>query len=166
MEEQRTSLFLSQLNGTQRRLLQMSVHLNPMLVALADGNYSLRESSAFAEAVRTLLTDDAYRPLVVVAGTDELSETALSVMLEQHSKNIDGYLREVAELLTVMPEQASEAYRVFTLYAIVKVAEASRDGLFGLMGDRISLSEKKVMRKMVEILDLEPDQETRTKLGM
>jgi tellurite resistance protein len=166
MEEQRTSLFLAQLNATQRRLLQMSVHLNPMLVALADGKYSLRESAAFADAVRTLLTDDAYRPLVVIAGTEELSETALRVMLDQHSKNIDAYLKDTADLLAVMPAQAAEAYRVFTLYAIVKVAEASRDGLFGLMGDRISHSEKKVMRKMVEILELEPDEATRKKLGM
>ena len=52
------------------------------------------------------------------------------------------------------------------MYSIVAVAEASRAGLFGLMGDRISSSEKKVMHRIVEVLGLPLDDETRGKLGM
>jgi tellurite resistance protein len=162
----RTSLYLSQLTSAQRKLIQMSIHLNPMIVANADGNYSLRESAAFAEAVRSLLTDMAYRPLLLLAGSEAISEAALRVMLETHTKDVEGYLAQIAELLAQMPDEAAEAYRRFTTFAIVKVAEASRDGLFGLMGDRISTSEKKVMRRMVQVLELPLEGEVKAKLGM
>lgn len=161
-----TSLVLSRLSSQQRRLLQMSIHINPMIVAHADGNYSFRESTAFAESVRTLIQEPAYRSLVPIAGTDPITEPALNVMLETHSKDVEGYLQQVAELLERLPAEAADAYRRFTVYAIVKVAEASRDGLFGLVGDRVSTSEKRVMKRMAEVLELPVDEETRSTLGM
>ena len=162
----RTSLYISQMSPPQRKLLQMSVHINPMMVAHSDGSYSLFESAAFAEAVRTLINDEGYRPLLALAGSEPISDAALRVMLEEHSRDVDGYLKQVAELLAVMPQDAAEAYRRFTLFAIVKVAEASKDGLFGLFGDRISTSEKTVMRRMVQVLQLPLDEATAAKLGM
>lgn len=163
---ERTSLFLAQLSAADRKLLQISVHLNPLIVANADGKYSFRESSALATALRKLISDEEYRPLVLVAGHEELSEAAMRVMLEAHTKDIEGYLKQVAELLATLPEEVAEAYRQFTVYAIITVAEASRDGLFGLVGDRISASEKTVMRRMVDVLELPLDDDARTKLGM
>jgi len=163
---ERTSLFLAQLSAADRKLLQISVHMNPLIVANADGNYSIRESSALASAVRKLISDDEYRPLLLVAGHEELSDAAMRVMLETHTKDVDGYLQQVADLLDRLPEEVAEAYRKFTLYAIIAVAEASRDGLFGLMGDRISTSEKTVMRRMVDKLQLPIDDDARVKLGM
>ncbi len=164
--EDRTSLYLTQLSSADRKLLQMSVHMNPMIVAHADGDYSLRESAAVAEVTRKLMSEVCYRPLILVAGHSEISDAALRVMLEQHSENVDAYLARIAELIEDLPEGVGEAYRKFTLYAIIHVAEASRDGLFGLMGDKISQSEKKVMRKMVEVLGLAPNDQERQKLGM
>lgn len=163
---ERTSLFLAQLSAQDRKLLQISVHMNPLIVANADGKYSLRESSALAAAVHKLISEDEYRPLVLVAGHEGISETAMRVMLETHTKDIDGYLKQVADLIATLPEEVAEAYRKFTLYAIITVAEASRDGLFGLVGDRISASEKTVMRRMVEVLELPLDDDARGKLGM
>ncbi|HQP35263.1 MAG TPA: hypothetical protein PLI95_08795 [Polyangiaceae bacterium] len=165
MSEQ-TNQVLGHLSPADRKLLQMSIHVTPMLVANADGNYSMRESMAFAEAVRKLITEERYRPLVLVAGSDPISEAALRVYLEEHSKDIEGYLRQLESLIRHLPEQVVEAYREFTVYSIVAVAEASRAGLFGLMGDRISSSEKKVMHRIVEVLGLPLDDETRGKLGM
>lgn len=164
--EDRTSLYLAQLSTTDRKLLQMSVHMNPVIVAHADGDYSLRESAAIAEVTRKLMTEAGYRPLILVAGHSEISDAALRVMLEEHTQDVDGYLRRIAELLENLPDDVVDAYRKFTLYAIIHVAEASRDGLFGLMGDKISHSEKTVMRKMVDVLGLDPNDEERKKLGM
>jgi uncharacterized tellurite resistance protein B-like protein len=165
MTEQ-TSLYLAQLSPAERKLLQLSIHINAMLVANADGNYSMRETVAFAEAVRKLISEEQYRPLLFVAGSEPISEAAVRVFLESHSADIEGYLQQVAQLLKVLPDDAAEAYRKFTIYSIVAVAEASRDGLFGLMGDRISQSEKKVMKRMVELLELPIDDAIRTKLAM
>lgn len=161
-----TSLTLSNLSPADRKLLQLSIHINPMLVANADGNYSMRESVAFAEAVRKLISEEEYRPVLLVAGADPISEAALRVFLEDHSSDIEGYLQQVAALIKQLPDDAAEAYRKFTTYSIVAVAEASRDGLFGLMGDKISHSEKKVMKRMVEVLDLPLDDANKAKLGM
>ena len=165
MSEQ-TNQVLGHLSPADRKLLQMSIHVTPMLVANADGNYSMRESMAFAEAVLKLIAEERYRPLVLVAGSDPISEAALRVYLEEHSKDIEGYLRQLESLIRHLPEQVVEAYREFTVYSIVAVAEASRAGLCGLMGDRISASEKKVMHGTVEVLGLPLDDETRGKLGM
>ncbi len=165
MDEQ-TRLSLEQLSTTDRKLLQMSVHMNPVIVAYADGNYSLRESAAIAEVTRKLMSDAVYRPLILVAGHSEISDAALRVMLEIHTKDITAYLTHVAKLLDRLPDDVADAYRRFALFAIIHVAEASRDGLFGLMGDKISHSEKKVMRQMVDALRLRPTQEERQKLGM
>lgn len=164
--EERTSLYLTQLSAADRKLLQLSVQMNPLMVANADGNYSLREAAAVSEVVRSLMSDPQFRPLILVAGHAELSDAALRVMLETHTKDIDGYLSQLADLLEQLPEDVAIAYRRFTLFAIIRVAEASRDGLFGLMGDRISQCEKSVMRKMVDALALEPNDEEKTKLGM
>ncbi len=163
---ERTSLFLAQLSAADRKLLQISVHLNPLIVANADGKYTFRESSALACVVRRLISEEAYRPLVLVAGHEDISEAAMRVMLEQHAKDIDGYLAQVADLLARLPQDVADAYRQFTVYAIITVAEASRDGLFGLVGDRINASEKTVMRRMVEVLQLPVDDAARAKLGM
>jgi len=163
---ERTSLYLGQLSPAERKLLQMSVHVTPMLVANADGNYSMREAVAFREAVRRLINEDRYRPLVPVAGSEPITDAALRVFLEEHSANVEGYLGQVEALLRHLPEDVAEAYRSFTIDSIIAVAEASRDGLFGLMGDRISTSEKKVMRRIVEVLGLPLDEPTRAKLGM
>lgn len=163
---ERTSVYLSQLSPAERKLLQLSIHINAMLVANADGNYSMRETVALAEAVRKLISEEEYRPLLLVAGSEPISDAAVRVFLEEHSTDVEGYLQQVAQLLKVLPEDAAEAYRKFTLYSIVAVAEASRDGLFGLMGDRISHSEKKVMKRMVELLELPVDDSNRAKLGM
>lgn len=162
----RLSVVLSELTAAQRKLLQMSVHLNPVIVANVDGNFSVRESAAVAKALRTMLTDPQYRPLLPIAGSDEISDVALRVFLEQHSRDVEGYLREVARLVERLPPEVSQAYRQFTLYAVLSVAEASRDGLFGLLGERINAAEKKVMRTMVELLQLEPTAEHRAKLGI
>ncbi len=163
---ERTSLFLAQLSAADRNLLQISVHLNPLIVANSDGKYTLRESSALAAALRKLMSEDEYRPLLLVAGHQGLSEAALRVMLETHTKDIERYLLQVSSLLEKLPEDVVDAYRKFTLYAIVTVAEASRDGLFGLVGDRINASEKTVMHRMVEVLKLPVDEGARAKLGM
>ncbi|MBI5534928.1 MAG: hypothetical protein HY898_19530 [Deltaproteobacteria bacterium] len=163
---ERTSVYLSQLSPAERKLLQLSIHINAMLVANADGNYSMRETVALAEAVRKLISEEEYRPLLLVAGSEPISDAAVRVFLEEHSTDVEGYLQQVAQLLKVLPEDAAEAYRKFTLYSIVAVAEASRDGLFGLMGDRISHSEKKVMKRMVELLELPVDDSNRAKLGV
>lgn len=164
--DERTSLYLAQLSTSDRKLLQMSVHMNPVIVAHADGDYSLRESAAIAEVTRKLMSEPEYRPLILVAGHSELSDAALRVMLEEHTKDVDGYLQKVASLLDQLPDDVVDAYRRFTLYAIIHVAEASRDGLFGLMGDKISQSEKKMMSRMVDVLGLSPNDEERKKLGM
>lgn len=160
------SAYLGQMSPADRKLLQMSVHVTPMLVANADGNYSMRESMAFAEAVRKLISEERYRPLVLVAGSEPISDAALRVFLEEHSRNVEAYLAQLQALLRHLPDEAADAYRSFTVYSILAVAEASRDGLFGLMGDRISTSEKKVMRRIVEVLGLPLDESTRAKLGM
>jgi uncharacterized tellurite resistance protein B-like protein len=164
--EERTSLYLAQLSTADRKLLQLSVHMNPIIVANADGNYSLRESAAIAEVVRKLMSESEFRPLILVAGHAEISDAALRVMLETHTKDIDAYLAQVSNLLEQLPEEVAHAYRRFTLFAIIHVAEASRDGLFGLMGDKISHSEKSVMRRMVDMLGLDPNEEEQAKLGM
>lgn len=161
-----TNLYLAQLSPADRRLLQMSIHITPMLVANADGNYSMRESVAFKEAVRRLISEERFRPLVPVAGSEPITEAALRVFLEEHSRDVEGYLAQVAALVRHLPEDVAAAYRSFTIDSIIAVAEASRDGLFGLMGDRISTSEKKVMRRIVEVLGLPLDDTTRGKLGM
>ena len=164
--EERTSLYLAQLSISDRKLLQMSVHMNPVIVAHADGDYSLRESAAIAEVVRKLMSEPEYRPLILVAGHSEISDAALRVMLETHTKDVDAYLAQIADLLESLPEEVAVAYRRFTLYAIIHVAEASRDGLFGFLGDKISQSEKTVMQKMVDVLGLAPNEDERKKLGM
>jgi hypothetical protein len=163
---ERTSLYLGQLSPAERKLLQLSIHITPMLVANADGNYSMRESMAFAEAVRKLISEEQYRPLLLIAGSEPISDAALRVYLEQHSSNVDAYLGQIRDLLGQLPPDASDAYKQFTVYSILAVAEASRDGLFGLMGNRISTSEKKMMRRIVEVLQLPLDEATRAKLGM
>ncbi|MCU0692233.1 MAG: hypothetical protein MUF54_12610 [Polyangiaceae bacterium] len=163
--DDRSPLF-AQLDPAERKLLQMSVHINPVIVATADGKYSLQESAAIADVVRKLMSEDEYRPLILVAGHEEISDAALRVMLETHSKNIGEYLAEVARLLEQLPPDVVNAYRRFALFAIIHVAEAARDGLFGLVGTRISEAEKAVMRKMAEVLRLEPDEEQRAKIGM
>lgn len=164
--EDRTSLYFTQLGPADRKLLQMSVHMNPVIVANADGKYSLRESAAMAEAVRKLMSEPEYRPLILLAGHAEMSDAALRVMLETHTKNVEGYLEQLSCMLAQLPDEVVDAYRRFTLFAIIHVAEASRDGLFGLVGERISDAERTVMRRMVEVLELAPTDEQRAKLGM
>ena len=138
--------------------------MNPVIVANADGNCSFRESSAIAAAVRKLISDEEYRPLLLVAGHEDISDAALRVMVDMHSKDLDGYLKQIAGLLQALPDDAAEAYRKFTWHAIITVAEASRDGLLGLLGDKIGAAERTVLRRMVEVLQLPIDDASRGKL--
>jgi len=163
--DQRADQFLARLSTADRKLLQLSVHMNPIIVSNADGKCSMRESAAMAEAVRKLMCDEAYRSLLLVAGHEEFSDAALRVMIEQHSKDLDGYLAQVAGILDRIPEGVASAYRRFTLFAILHVAEASRDGLFGLLGAKISESEKLMIRKMVAVLGLELEEGDRARLS-
>ena len=159
-------LVLKRLNASDRKLLQMSVHINPILVANADGHYSMREQAAMAESVRRLMSEPSFRPLIALAGREPMSEASLQVLLDEHAKDVDSYLQKVRRLLELLPEPVADAYRRFTSFAIVHVAEASRDGLFGLVGQRISESEKALIQKMIDVLDLEPTPEQKKKLDM
>ena len=159
-------LVFRQLSPPDRKLLQMSVHINPILVANADGKYSLREQAAMAEAVRKLMSEDEYRPLIALAGQSPISDASLRVLLEEHSSDIDGYLKRLRKLLDRLPEEVASSYRQFTIYSILNVAEASRETLFGLVGKKISASEQALIQKMVDILGLELNQEQQRKLGV
>ena len=164
--DERSDHYLARLSSSDRMLLQLSVRMNPIMVANADGDYSLREFAAIADAVHKLVNEPAFRPLLLVAGQEKFSEAALRVMLEEHSKDLDGYLAQIASLLEHLPEEVADAYRRFTLYAVIHTAEASRDGLFGLVGAKISDSEKSVIRKMVDVLRINPSEIDRAKLGI
>ena len=157
--------YLARLSTAERKLLQLSVHINPMLVASVDGSCSLRETAAMTDAMHKLKTETEYRPLLLLAGHEEISDAALRVMLETHSGNIEGYLAKIAALLDRVPDDVAEAYRRFVLYSVFHVAEASRGGLFGLVGAKISDSEKLVIRMIVEVLRLVLSDHERTKLS-
>jgi len=165
MEEQ-PNQFLQQLGTVDRLLLQLSIHMNPLMVANADGCCSLRESSAIANTIHELLRAPEYRCLVMVAGPDSLSDAALRVMLDEHSKDVGAYVARLATILNGIPQDVALAYRRFTLFAIIQVAEASRDGFFGLVGARISESERAVMRQMINGLGLIPNDDERDRLGL
>jgi len=164
--EERSDHFLARLSAAERKLLQLSVHMNPIIVSHADGKCSMRESAAIAEAVRKLMCDEAYRSLLLVAGHEEFSDAGLRVMVEEHTKDVKAYLAQVASLLERIPEDVADAYRSFTLFAIIHVAEATREGLFGIMGAKISDSERAVILTMVEALGLKPGEDDRARLGM
>jgi len=140
--------------------------MNPIIVANVDGACSLRESAAIAESMRELLNDPAYRPLLLVAGHECFSDAALRVMLETHTKDIDSYLAQVAGLLERVPDIVADAYRCFARYAILHVAEASRDGIFGLVGAKISESEKAIIRTMVDALGIVLSESDQAKLDI
>ena len=159
-------LVLKRMSASDRHLLQISLHMNPIFVANADGNYSFREQSAMAQSVRQLMSEPAYRPLIPLAGQRPISEASLRVLMAEYGGDLDGYLEKLGDLLSVLPDDVVRAYREFTMSAIVNVAEASRDGFFGLVGDKISDEEKLLIRKMIQKLSLEPGEEQRAKLGM
>ncbi len=161
-----TSQFWTELDAAQRKLLQMSIHLNPMLVAFADGNCTMRETAALAVSVRALLEQEEYNSLVAVAGSEVISEAALGAMLQTHQSDLEAYLRDLAQILTRMPKSMAEAYRRFAIFSIMRVAQASCDGLLGLIGRRINASEKAVIQRMVEVLELRVDDDAKRELGM
>ncbi len=159
-------LIFKRLSAPDRKLLQMSIRMNAIFVANADGNYSFREQAAVGESVRQLMSDPAYRPLIALAGHGPMSDASLRVLLDEYASDADRYLANVSRLIDLLPEDVQRSYRAFTAYAIVHVAEASRDGLFGLVGKKISVTEMSLIRKMVSVLGLEPTEEQRAKLEL